>query len=193
MRSSDYPTPLVNKYLTSHPRTNRDDDNIDTEEKKKILVLPYVKGLSERIGRVCHNLDVNLVSTSTRTLRSQLMHVKNRIAEDQVCGVVYSVDCQCGHTYVGETGRTLNTRLKEHMRAVQRHDLNNGISVHANSAEHNIRWKSAQVIHREQHWMKRKLLESLYIRDNQNSTMNLDNGLRSNPTWVTLDTHISNS
>ena len=190
---NDYPTPLVNKYLTSHPRTNRDDDNIDTEEKKKILVLPYVKGLSERIGRVCHNLDVNLVSTSTRTLRSQLMHVKNRIAEDQVCGVVYSVDCQCGHTYVGETGRTLNTRLKEHMRAVQRHDLNNGISVHANSAEHNIRWKSAQVIHREQHWMKRKLLESLYIRDNQNSTMNLDNGLRSNPPWVTLDTHISNS
>ena len=41
--------------------------------------------------------------------------------------------------------------------------------------------------------MKRKLLESLYIRENQNSSMNLDNGLRSNPTWVTLDTHNSNS
>ena len=64
---------------------------------------------SASFPNVCHNLDVNLVSTSTRTLRSQLMHVKHRIAEDQVCGVVYSVDCQCGHTYIGETGRTMNT------------------------------------------------------------------------------------
>ena len=92
---NDYPAPLVNKYLTSHPRTNRDDDNIDTEEKKKILVLPYVKGLSERIGRVCHNLDVNLASTSTRTLRSQLMHVKNRIAEDQAFPINVSLVISC--------------------------------------------------------------------------------------------------
>ena len=28
-------------------------------------------------------------------------------------GVAYKVDCSCGSTYIGETGRTLDVRLKE--------------------------------------------------------------------------------
>ena len=43
-------------------------------------------------------------------------------------GVVYSLECECGSKYVGETGRTLATRLKEHKRAVKM-DENNGIRI----------------------------------------------------------------
>ena len=58
-----------------------------------------------------------------------------------------------GSTYVGETGRTLELRLKEHQRAVKSRHSSNGIAVHTNSTQHSIQWHwdSAEVICREWH------------------------------------------
>ena len=61
-------------------------------------------------------------------------------------GVVYKIDCSCGQSYIGETCRTLSARVKEHRKAVEKDDINNGISVNANSTWHDIDWGSAQVI-----------------------------------------------
>ena len=77
-----------------------------TDEKPKVLCLPYIRGLSENIERSCSNLDVKVVFTDKRTLRSLLTHIKGRPARYKVKGVVYKVDCSCGSTYVGETDRT---------------------------------------------------------------------------------------
>ena len=64
---------------------------------------------------------------------------KKRIDQSDRKGVVYEIECCCGHSYIGETGRTLNTRIKEHQYAVRRYDPNNGISVHANATMHNMK------------------------------------------------------
>ena len=61
-------------------------------------------------------------------------------------GVVYKVECDCGYAYIGETGRTLNVRLKEHQRAVSHADDKNGIAVHANAyTKHTIQWTEKMV------------------------------------------------
>ena len=101
-------------------------------------------------------------------------------------GVVYKIDCSCGQSYIGETGRTLSTRVKEHKKAVEKDDINNGISVHANSTWHNIDWDSAQVIEVEKNLTKRKLKESMHINSTiSTSNMNLDKGLQVNQSWIT--------
>jgi hypothetical protein len=79
------------------------------------------------------------------------------------------------HTYIGETGRSLEVRLKEHKRAVKCGDTTNGISVHANTTGHSIQWGNAEVLDREQHWHGRKLREAMFVRKEQKS-MNLDRG-----------------
>ena len=39
----------------------------------------------------------------------------SKVEDMQKCGVVYQVDClSCDSTYIGETGRKLETRIKEH-------------------------------------------------------------------------------
>ena len=98
---------------------------------------------------------------------------------------MYSVECGCGEKYIGETGRTMNLRMKEHQRAVKYDNTLNGISVHANTTRHAIAWETNKVLHKEKDWNKRKVLEALYIREEQTS-MNLDNGLKLHPTWGTI-------
>ena len=93
----------------------------------------------------------------------------------------------CESAYIGETKRTLDTRLKEHKRAVTIDNRNNGIATHANTKEHSINWSSARVLHREQNWHRRKLLEALKI-SNTKPNMNLDSGLRLNTLWGTVMT-----
>lgn len=83
---------------------------------------------------------------SQRTLHSLLTRVKNKPAKEKVKGVIYRVHCSCGYTYVGETSRTLEIRLKEHKRTVRTDQSNNGIAVHANKTWHSILWDSAEVL-----------------------------------------------
>ena len=116
--------------------------------------------------------------------RAYLMKMKNKMNMDKVRGVVYRMDCECGHTYFGETGRTMEARMKEHKWAVRCDDVNNGIAVHTNNTRHSIRWESAQVVE-VQNWSKRRTKEALHIRDLVN-TMNLDKGHHISPTWSTL-------
>ena len=49
------------------------------------------------------------------TLLSLLVHPKDKTSDVQKCAVVYQITCpQCQHLYLGETGRTLATRMKDH-------------------------------------------------------------------------------
>ena len=57
---------------------------------------------------------------------------------------------------VGETGRTLETRLKEYKRAVRYDGQNNSIAIYGNTTCHAIQWEDADILTKEQHlhtWM----------------------------------------
>ena len=72
-------------------------------------------------------------------------------------GVVYQVPCaKCDSVYIGETGRTLE--LSEHKGAVMRHDVKNGITVHAWTKQHKVDWQAATGKHVETNHTKRKTI-----------------------------------
>ncbi len=122
---------------------------------------------------------------TSRTLHSLLVKVKKIIPQEKIKGMIYRVQCECGSSYVGETARTLETRLKEHKRAIRYDDQNNGIAVHANTTCHTIQWEEAEILAIEQDWHKRKYKEALHIREESN-TKNLDQGRLINPIWNTI-------
>ena len=189
---NDYPPYVVKRCLAKRTDTITDTTEPEptaepesTEEKPKFLCLLYVRNLSERIERSCKDLNVKIVFQSHRTMRTILTSVKNKPAEEKVKGVVYQVDCSCGDTYIGETGRTLEVRLMEHMRAVKTQQSTNGIAVHVKETGHDIQWNNAQVLEQEPMWWKRRYKEALRIQA-ENNTMNLDQGLQLSSIWSTL-------
>ena len=84
-------------------------------------------------------MNIRTAFSSKRTLRHEIVRVKERLKHLNIKGVVYKRDCECGHIYIGQTGGSLSVRIKEHKRAIQRGDTNNGISLHANKTMHSIK------------------------------------------------------
>ena len=146
-----------------------------------MLYLPYIEGVSERIVRGCRALGIRTVFNSGKTLRQTLTHVKSTTPEEKKQGVVYEVPCKdCEAVYIGETGRNLQERVKEHKYAVKRRDKNNGIAVHAWSEDHMVNWEEAKS---EPVTWKRKILEAIHIQQEKRTTTNLDCGTHLSPIW----------
>ena len=72
----------------------------------------YVKGTSERIARVLAPHQIRLGHSSKPTLRDKLVRAKDVPPKDLQKGVIYKTACNCGATYVGETGRPKKHTIK---------------------------------------------------------------------------------
>ena len=108
-----------------------------------------------------HNIRV--AHKPTITLRQLLTNVKDKDEPNNRQGAVYKIKCSdCKASYIGETGRNLNTRLTEHKRATKNGDANNHIAVHHQLTNHNIDWDSAQCLTYSTNYFQRLTLESWY-------------------------------
>ena len=76
--------------------------------------------------------------------------------------VISSFNLIASTSYIGETGRNLNTRLTEHKRATRNGYANNHIAVHHQLTNHNIDWDSAQCLTYSTNYFQRLTLESWY-------------------------------
>ena len=151
--------------------------------QKKTLHIPYVRGLSEKIEKSCAPLAVKAVFKPQSTLKQLLVKVKQKMPEERKKEVDYQVPCKdCCKVYIGETKRTLKTRISEHKQAVKKGDEKNGIAVHAHTTNHNIDWEGARVHGTARGFWKRRTLEAIRIRAEPH-TMNLDCGLHLSPVW----------
>ena len=63
-----------------------------------------------------------MIFTRSLSLKSKLQ--TNPFKSDSACGVVCKVTCSCCKKYFGETGKTIEERIKEHQA-----DVNNEKSV----------------------------------------------------------------
>ena len=90
------------------------------------VVVPYVKGVSERIGRVLKQQSLQVSYKPQRTINSLFPRPKQQEETDRPSsGVVYRINCsQCDFVYYGQTERSLKTRVSEHKKAVLMFDHN---------------------------------------------------------------------
>ena len=107
------------------------------------------------------------------TIRSLLVHPKDKTQDLQKCGIVYKITSpQCQHLYVGETGRTLATRLKDH---TGHNSQPTAVGDHYREHCHVINKNNVEVLAREEGWFKRKVREAIEIKTIQ-PTINRDQG-----------------
>ena len=113
-------------------------NNWDQEQPSPI---PYVKGISEKIKRICAKERIHVYFSSSRTTGSLLSRVRSCPDPNDTTGVVYCIPCQdCDHLY--ETGCTLKTRLSEHRRNCRNGEVErSGMAQHTIEEDHRIDWE----------------------------------------------------
>ena len=75
----------------------------------------------------------------------------------------------CNFVYYGQTDRALETRLKEHKRAVRVGDNNSKVAQHANQFVHNIDFDHATIVDRAGNFQERLFLEAWYSQRDSNA------------------------
>ena len=151
--------------ITSDPR-NLDRMIENNTQKVTTACLPYVKGLAERIQKICSPFDIRAVFTSGSTLRRYLFRVKPPTEFNLIKNCVYSIPCSCGKIYKGETGRPLKVRLEEHWKAVVRGEIEKSDMANhiwKEKGNHHPLWGKVEMIDWAEHWRIRRLKESAHM------------------------------
>ncbi|EFN65835.1 hypothetical protein EAG_05269, partial [Camponotus floridanus] len=81
--------------------------------------VPYINNISDcESFRLCvRDLDVKLSYTGINNLCRFIKVGKDKVEKDSRSNIVYKINCMnCDASYVGQTGRLLRTRIKEHIR-----------------------------------------------------------------------------
>jgi hypothetical protein len=82
-----------------------------------VAFLPYVGSMFNRISRVLARHNIKSVGLPPRKITSFLRPVKDDLGL-RTPGV-YSIPCECGQVYIGQTGSSVDTRLKEYQRHIR--------------------------------------------------------------------------
>ena len=102
------------------------------------------------------------------TLGNLLTNVKDKDHPRCRQGAIYKIKCaDCQATYVGETGRNLNSRLTEHKRATQNDDKTNHVAEQHRQTKHNIDRDSAAWVTYSTNYKQWLTLESWFTNSEQ--------------------------
>ena len=121
--------------------------------------------MTEKLHRIYKKHNIMLCSKPGRTIRQALVAPKDPVDMLDKCGVIYNIECgSCSENYIGETGRSLKVRLKEHQKSARDGDYKSALSQHQLETGHQIDFDSLSVVQLVANLKHRKVPESIQIR-----------------------------
>lgn len=124
------------------------------------------------ISRTLEKSDIQVATVTGKKIQEIVKHKESREDINDAKSVVYEIPCkECQRTYVGETGRGVNVRLKEHKSDVKFHRTSNAIVLHIEQCNHLPDWENTKILEKNMKKSTRKILEAAHIitRDTFNS------------------------
>jgi predicted GIY-YIG superfamily endonuclease len=114
-------------------------------EPNSVAFPPFVGTIFNRISRVlaCHN--IKSVGLPHMKLSSHLRPVKDhlRLRTPEV----YKIPCECGRVYIGQTGRCMDIRLKEHQQHIKlEHPYKLVVAEHSIDQGHRIQFHNSSIL-----------------------------------------------
>ena len=183
----------VKNQMTENIKNKGRKKENNKEKSNGMVVIPYIQGVSERLQRVYKKYNIQTAMKPVNTLKSLLVHPKDKVDQLQTCECVYEIPCKnCKKSYVGETGRAFGIRLNEHRkeaeqmsskkftRATRKDSVEevhkSAITDHVAQHNHVIDWEGAKVIDKDSNKQTRWIREAIWIRKRGAQVINRDEG-----------------
>ena len=137
-----------------------------------ILTIPYRQELRPLVS-LLRPLKINVIFKYVDKVRNVL--IKNSPMIERNVGV-YSIPCKvCNLEYIGQSGKLLSERIKQHQYNVRTANESSALFKHQQIHNHNIDWEKSKVIYKCNRQIERLLVETCIIK--MSDTMNLNDGL----------------
>jgi hypothetical protein len=91
---------------------------------------------------------------------------------------IYRIRCECGKVYIGQTGHSVDTRLKEH----QRHLRLEHPAEHSIELDHHIQFHNTAILASKSRYLDHIIMEAIEIELHPNN-MNKKTGFCLNKSW----------
>jgi len=178
--------------------------SLNVNKSTKWIKLPYLPGIYEECKKVCSSKMVRLVPTLSHQVGGMFQNTsrnkmrkekeereknppKEKNAQLSCSGIVYGIPCSdCKGIYIGQTGRPLMDRLKEHKRAIKKGDCQNACAKHVTQQGHTMNFNDVRIVHKEKNTSTRLALEAFTIAANKTRLLNISPPLASMQKWVDL-------
>ena len=155
--------------------TDAAQDPQKSRSKSTPVVIPFVKGVSERLKRVYSKYGASTAFKPHQTIRRMLVAPKDKATTEEKSGVVYRFPCKdCDKVYVGETKRSLGDRVKEHIAKTPSNQ--SALAEHRAATGHELDSTNVKVLCREDKLIPRKIREAIHIKKETSPTLNRDGG-----------------
>ncbi|XP_046391246.1 uncharacterized protein LOC124159465 [Ischnura elegans] len=161
-RSNGFTEGDIKMTLKKSLRKKAEADKPDVKPTGRAC-LPYVSTISNKISRILRRHNVETIHKPLGKLKALLGTTKDKFGL-KTSGV-YRIPCECGQVYIGETGRTIEKRLKEHERCIRLYYPNkSAVAEHSLENGHRINFQDTKLICQAKNYWDRVLKESVEIR-----------------------------
>ena len=155
------------EYKFKHPNqppnanpTNTNNNQDNNNKYKTTIVVPYIPQTADKFKRICKAKNIQVQFRGTNTLRTTLVNPKDKDHKSKQTGVIYQYQwphVQCSSSYIGESGRSLGERVKEHLKAPS------PIHLHSITTGHPMDPNQFNIIHKEVQNQSRTIKEAMFI------------------------------
>ena len=154
--------PQVHAVTTTvqQPPNPPNNSTTDKSKTKATKVVPYIPNTSEKFKKVCKSKGIQVHFKGSNTLRTALGNPKDKDPKANQTGIIYHYQCphiNCTSTYIGESGRTLGDRIKEHFKAPS------PIHLHSSTTGHPMDPNQFSIVHKEVNSQSRTIKEAMFI------------------------------
>ncbi|KYN16156.1 hypothetical protein ALC57_11588 [Trachymyrmex cornetzi] len=173
--NNDYPVDFIfnvmNDRLKSllHGKTlrqNSENDNGTDVINNMWFAFPYVTNVSDKFRDITKDYKVNLAYFSLNKLSCFIKTHKDPISNMSKKNAVYKIKCNdCDASYVGQTKRTVKTRIGEHRNDIRKNINNHSvITEHRLNYNHDFDWDNVEIMDNERFLFKRRISEMVHIQ-----------------------------
>ncbi|CAG5016617.1 unnamed protein product [Parnassius apollo] len=137
---------VLQDYKIRVPRLRHSERVKPATIERAPAVLPYIRGVIDKIGYILKRASIKTYYKPPKKISQFLPSIKCNIPL-QDAGV-YKLDCECGLSYIGQTKRSIKTRVKENIADVKhRRSGKSAVCKHLQDRPHHyIRFDKPQIL-----------------------------------------------
>jgi hypothetical protein len=135
-KQNGYNDQQIHRALNRRPHLPQPDN-----EPNSVAFLPFVGTVFNRISRVMARHNIKSVGLPHSLLHPVKDHLGLRTPR------VYRIPCECGRVYNGQTGSSVDIRLKEHQRHIRlEHPVKSAVADHSIDRGHHIQFHNSSIL-----------------------------------------------